>query len=367
MNLNRLHNIFGKSKRLNREDIDQYGQTTNPEVQNIIEQKAAADGFGTDALEGWEQLSYDTSSMNALDKKFISNNHVEWYVLGGGLIAVIIITVVFFIATPESSAPLNVSHNNDDSIVTKLLEDQQITLDESDVIIPIPIELMHDAPNKKQVKPETIKINFHEMDSIRVEAPSLITAELPIIDIDIEQPEDLKIVRAHEFAKEIYLHELKLVDYSNYRSEPKVKTRQMVLTGTPANMEGRESETFDPTWRNVDVPYMEYIKKSMQIFERGNYKKSLTRFETILGTYKLDVNANFYAGVCLYNLGEYNLALPHFRGCIDGPYSNFDEEALWMSALSHEQLDNKLEARKLFEEIRNVKGFYASQAKNKLK
>ena len=367
MNLNRLHNIFGRRGRLDRKDIDDYAQATDPEVRNAIEQKAAADEFGSDALEGWEQLGYNTSTMTALDKKFLPKSYTGWYVLGGTIIAGSIVAAVFFTASPGTTPPTQTATTANDSIVTELLEDQQITLDESDVMLPTPIEQMNDAPEQEQVQPHVIKHDFHEMDSIRIEEPPIPIAELPVIDIDIEKIEDLDIIRAHEYAKEIYLHDLKLVDYSNYRSEPQVKTRQMVLSGTPANKEGKESEELDPIWRNVDIPYMEFINKSMRIFGRGNYKKALSRFETVLGTYELDVNANFYAGICLYNLGEYDLAISNFEACLDGPYSNFDEESLWMTALSHEHLGRETMARKLFIEIRDAKGFYASQANAKLK
>jgi len=366
MNLNRLHNIFGKRRRIDREDIENYGRSSDPGVRNTIEQKAAADDFSADALEGWEQLGYNTSSLAALDKKFVPKSTIGWYVLGGSLIIGAIATLIIVANVSEPSVDTLVSESTTTELVTELMEDQQITLDESDVHLPDPIEQMNDAPKQNQVEPDAIKQDFHEMDVIRKEEPPGEIAELPIIDLDIEKPKDQTILRAHEFAKEIYLHDLKLVDYSSYRTAPQVKTRQMVLTGTPANMEDKESEAFDPTWKDVDVPYMEYIKKSISIFGRGNYKKALSRFETVLATYDMDINANFYAGVCLFNLDEHKLAITHFDACLNGPYSNFDEESIWMKALSYEYLGKNSEAKKLFKSIVGTNGFYARQAAEKL-
>ncbi len=367
MSLNRLHNIFGRRGRIDRRDIDDYGRSHDPELKNAIEQKAAEDGFNNDALEGWEQLGFNTSAMASLDKKFAPKNFTSWYVIGG-ITAVVVTALVVAFGYTNTTPPLQASQEvmGDDS-ESLTIDNKEITLDESDVIIPEPIEKMNAAPEKEQVKPEVIINDFHEIDVIRTTEPPMPIAKLPIIDIDIKRPEDREIMRKHEFAKEIYLEDLKLVDYSNYRNEPQIKTRRMILTGVPANMEDENSEELDPIWKDVDIPYMEFIQKSMRIFGRGNYKKALSRFETVLETYERDVNANFYAGVCLFNLGEYSLATQHFDACLDGPYSNFDEESIWMKALSLEHLGKHNDAHQLFVKIKNAKGFYAKQAADKLK
>lgn len=72
MSLNRLYNIF-KSDRLDRADVEAYGRSTDSSAKNAIEQKAMNDSFDNDAMEGWEQLSYDTGVMANLDKKICSN------------------------------------------------------------------------------------------------------------------------------------------------------------------------------------------------------------------------------------------------------------------------------------------------------
>ena len=53
---------------------------------------------------------------------------------------------------------------------------------------------------------------------------------------------------------------------------------------------------------------MEFIDKSVRYFNRGKYRKALSRFtRTILESYPEDVNANFYAGLCLSILENMNL------------------------------------------------------------
>lgn len=366
MNLNRLYTIF-KSQRLERSDIESYGSTDDPQVKNAIEQKVANDPFQADALEGWEQLSYNTANLSRLDKKFVQTSHTGWYLFAGATV-IAAIPLLFFLWTPNNPDTVR-SPKVSEKIVTTLSEDQQITLDESDLIISEKIQKMEAAPSKSQVKPTLIQKDFKEMNETRENDAPVQIDRLPIHKLDptISSKPVPEISRKHELAKEIYLHDLKLVDYRKYREKPQIKTKQMVLTGTPAFKEDKTSDELETDWRDVDVPYIEFIDKSMRIFNGGNYKKALSRYETILTTYPEDVNAHFYAGICLYNLGEYTAAIDHFNACIQGNYSNFDEEAQWMTALSYEKMGNKSVAQKLFTSISMANGFYAQQAKDKLK
>jgi tetratricopeptide (TPR) repeat protein len=131
-------------------------------------------------------------------------------------------------------------------------------------------------------------------------------------------------------------------------------------------MENKNSDDVLATWEIIDIPYIDYIKKSVRIFSRENFKKALSRFEIIFDSYPNDVNANFYSGLCLFNFGEYKNAIESFSKCIDSPFTNFDEESRWMIAMCHENDGNHTVSKKLFKQITDAKGYYASQARDKL-
>ncbi|MBL4862573.1 MAG: hypothetical protein JKY09_06105 [Crocinitomicaceae bacterium] len=366
MNSNRLYRIFESKSKLSRKDIGSYGSSADQKIKQRIETKSASSSFDMDAMEGWEQLSHDTSVMKRLDKKFMPKSYAGISIIS----AVIILGLTGFFALNYFNAdkPVNevIAENGMKEVITTLMEGQRITLDESDVLIPAPIENMIEVPVKEQIQINEIKDNFKEMKETY--SPEKIIEIVVLPPISIEIPEETPdIVRDHKMAKEIYLHDLKLVDYRKYRSKPTIKTKQMVLTGTPANMEDQFSKEPEPIWRDVQIPYIDFMDKSVGIFSRGNYKKGLTRFETILETYSDDVNANFYAGLCLFNLGEYPKAIEAFSHCINGPFSNFDEEAQWMTALSYEKSGDLVQAKKYFLIIQGQNGFYANQAAKKVK
>jgi TolA-binding protein len=373
MSLNRLYNIF-KSDRLERADVEAYGRSTDSSAKNAIEQKAMNDSFDNDAMEGWEELSYDPSVMANLDKKFAPAKGVSLIKLVGGtaIVGAAVVSVLYFTVFRENSNSVvasndleQVENREDQSTPTKM---QVIILDETDVSLPEPIEQMVQAPKAEQVPAKQISKEFQEIISFRTET----TAELPVETLPVADPIPTptpEIARDHTSAKEIYRHSMKLVDYRKYREKPQIKTKQLMLTGTPANREDQYSEDEDPVWRDVDVPYMDYLDKTVKTFERGNYKKALSRFETILKTYSDDVNANFYAGICLFNLKEYKTAIEHFSNCVNGKFSNFDEEASWMLAECYDKMgsEGRSKARRIYQTIADGNGFYAKQAEEKLK
>ena len=358
MSSNRLYNLF-QSKHLHREDVDTYGATEDATLKNSIEQKAASNSFDNDGLEGWEENDFNTDLMQNLDAKFTPKSKIKS--IKGISLTLLTVTIIAILFVYN----LNYSSKDSDKAIENAKATSTMMVDESDLMLPQAIEEMQEAPMQIQIKPRKIKSEFAEMKIIEEEIQNEIEINnLPINNI---KPEKEKvIISSRKIAKEMYLNDLKLIDYSSYRTDPAVKTKQVLLTGTPANLESEESEEIEATWRTVDIPYNDYIDKTLRILNSGNYKKTLSRLETILKTYPEDINATFYSGFCLYNLGEYNSAISSFQKCMNGKFNNFDEEAEWMTAQAYLLCGNKSQANTIFKSIVSKNGYYAKQAKGKI-
>lgn len=358
MSSNRLYNLF-QSSQLNRKDIENYGVMKDAVQKNSIEQKAASNSFDSDAFEGWEENSFNIELMQNIDAKFIQKPKIN-YLKGISMTLVIGIIISFLFI-------YNLNHTKEISEKPKVVRElsTSMMIDETDLILPQKIEKMNNAPIHQQIKPKKIILDFAEMKIIDEENQNQTKIdELPIKEIKIEKEKVL--ITSKTIGKEIYLNDLKLIDYNSIRSHPTVKTKQVLLTGTPANKESEESEEIEATWKTVDIPYNEFMEKSLRILNGGNYKKALSRFETVLKTYSDDLNAYFYSGYCLYNLGEYDTAIDYFQKCMTGKFNNFDEEAEWMSAEAYFLSGNKSKAIKIFKSIVEKNGYYAKQAKAKI-
>jgi tetratricopeptide (TPR) repeat protein len=347
-----------QSSNLSREQIHQYSSTRDEQVKHEIEKLALENDFDADALEGWNELSAAGYSLKKLDAKFSKNySTLIWSIA----LFVPVIIIGFFLTFQASEKPLQ-------SKIEKEQVNSSIKVEETDLIIPTEIEAFIELPKKEQIAIKTIINDFNEQKNESNETNSNSNNpedvdRLPVSPIEPTDTKTTTIAKETAFGKEIYLHDMKLLDYRAYRSKPAIETKQMILTGTPANI--GETTTIEETteWKNVDIPYIEYIDKTMEIFSKGNNKKALARFQIILDTYPDDVNANFYAGLCYYNLKEFSSAISSFVKCYDTKFTNFNEEAEWYTAKSYLANGQKAEAKTLFTQIANNNGYYAPQAK----
>jgi len=360
-NSNRYKDIFSSKEQMSRSDIEKYGNQGRDISENSTEQKEMNDLFEQDAIEGWEQVSYDTSVLNTMKAKLFSQNRFSWSTAISSLIVggILVIGYQTIINDEPRLTTLIVAEQESEKLSLVL---DEINIESTEILIPAEIEKMRETEKTEQIDAKVIIDDFVQMEEFEIKFPALEPIKITVVPITLLSPVIDKIN-----AKEIYLIDLKLIDYRVYRENPVVKTKQLILTGTSANKENESSDSFETGWKDVQIPYIQYLDKSVYYFNKGKSKKALTRFETIIQAYPLDVNANFYSGICLYNFGEYTEAINRFETCLSTEYRNFDEESIWMKALCLDHLNQKNEAKLLFQLISESRGFYANQAIEKLK
>lgn len=342
--------------RLTRDQIDAY-RTGSNRTRRAIE-GSVSDPFEQDALDGWEASGLTTSSaMGRMDKRFRLSSSTP-YLLGSILAVAAIISAVFFLAPHESSK----QHR----------KQVQLSVEHSDAVITPSIDTMTELPESKQIHIDAIRTTQQEIKSQPETTPITDVAEIPPVVLEPLKPGPIvseQKVSTQRNAKEIYLHDLKLIDYSQYRNNPEIKIEQIVLLGTTANYETSSEMEMDadPTIRIVPIPYVDYLDKTMSYVNKGKWKQSLQRLQLILETYPDDVNGHFYAGLCSYNLQQYEAAKQHFAMCLKLPYNNFNEEASWYLAQSLLANGEKPSAKELLIVIRDQRGYYSKQAESLLK
>ena len=340
---------------MSKSDIENYNTASSVEKNNI-EQKLVDDPFASDAMDGWSDLNFDTSLLKS-PSEFFPKQKFPWNIAMGALaVGVTSVFLVQYLSNSQAIELLNVSNDT-----TELIADNTIIIESSDLILPDSIQNLTEVDRTEQMNVQEIKDDFVQLD-----LPDIEIIKLPTIEL-IEENINKEVVQSKTVGNEIYFFDLKLIDYEEYRTNSVIKTEQLILTGTPASKENDRSEEMESSWRDVDIPYQDYLKKSIRLFNKLRYKKALTRFLTIIVTYPKDVNANFYGGLCLFNFGEYNDAIIHFEQCMESSYLNFDEEAEWMIANSYLNMGNLKKGRDLMTRIVEKDGYYSTQATEKLK
>ena len=352
MNLRNKHR-----DQLSREDVSNYINTKDERVKQSIERKSSESSFESDALEGWDSNPTAISHLKKLDRKFKVKSNTILFSSIIGLIA--IVCIVLFAITPK---------NNE---VVASNEKVSLTVEQSDVVIPENIDTLIALASPLLIKPTTIQKEFKAKiatPEARKQTQNNNESDIKIIDlplIKIDQPRKLKLVEM-KTAKEIYLSDLKLIDYRQYRDRPTISTKTFTLSGLPADQENLERTNTETELSSTDIPYFDYLKKTQNQFAKENYKGALTRYLTILETYPDDINALFYSGLCYFNLKQYSSATNQFFECTTARFNNFNEESEWYLAKSYAAMGEMIKAKSIYELIISKNGYYMQQAKNEL-
>lgn len=360
---------YSSQTHLSREEIASYSSSVNEANNERIDKQFDENSFEKEALEGWAESGIPISVMSNLDKKF-APKRINWtYILSGVVVIAIISSSLFFI--------YNNSTANNNSIKSTKIE---LSVEKTDVMLPLDIEEMDDSKSEVAIPSKLLKATFKNkvatpeniQTTVTHQASELILSDLPILKKDIalqlEESATKKII-SNSQAKEIYLHDLKLVDYRAYRSKPEIKAKSLVLSGVSADFEdeGSKNKASESEWKDIQIPYYDYLNKTQLLFSQEKFKYALSRYVTILETYPDDVNALFYSGLCYYNLGEFTLANKNFGLCLNSKFNNFNEEAEWFMAQSYFSMGESQKARAILQLIIDKNGYYFNQAKKQLK
>lgn len=323
------------------------------------------DAFEEEALKGWKNSGVSFNAMHKLDRKFGRYNFPWKSVTAIGTVLVIT-GLIFFIQSNDSLRVQETTPKRAKPVIVKF--------EKPDIHIPEAIDTLTDIPHKEQIRTKEVIQTQQELTKSKEEGklkPENAVIPFPDFTLDPLPPmveQKPKTVNQQRQAKEVYLKSLKAIDYSAYRNKPIVPIDQIILSGVPANLESENDLVQEePEIKKIEIPYMDYLEKTLQYVYKERWKIALSRFQEILKNYPDDVNAHFYAGWCSYNLGQYDEACTHFSACLQLEFSNFNEEAEWYLAQSRLNNHEKGLAKELFVKIKNQKGFYAKQAENMLK
>jgi tetratricopeptide (TPR) repeat protein len=377
--LNLLNRIFGPKKSLTRAEIEELKSDDSSFEAQL---KAEDDGFNTEAMEGWSSTDVDfDTSMQSLDKKMnehfalSSNNQSGKSVaLFIGIFTAAMLTLILY--TYQGNQLNNEDVQLDNQQIIQNLTEENISKE-----IPLSNQRFLDdkieniasfTPIKKS--DQITKDQLKNQDNQKTTAASS-TQERDILDRREPVSGQLSPKPLHELPQsriktlpyrevsEVYLNDLKAVDYRQLREEKPIRLLQELPTGTPANQSNDrtfQTETDDIQARQIN--YIDYLEETQRYFDQQAFKRALRRYLIILEHYPEDVNAHFYSGLCYHNLGQYAKAIEHFDQSFTLQIGNFREESEWFKAKALLQLKDQYSAKVLLDKIQQERGFYSERA-----
>jgi hypothetical protein len=303
------------------------------------------DEFELDAREGWSELEIE--DLNRLDLRFKANRSrfkLSFTVL---FFSTFIISILLYEAHKRENSPKEVSKKN---------QSHTNTINEAYNPIKLPNKKLELIAQHKQIIPQKIQSDLKQQRKLEVE--NLITQSddrRRTIDIEAKPVSDISTVALNNNAKEVYLQDLLVVDYKFYRKrDPLVLSPQ--LTGTPANESSKSEEQLST--QELEVSYMNYLSKTLKLFNNKRFQDAIFNFEIILSKYPDDVNALFYEAIALYNLGLNKDAIRRLNQLQLAPFSNFHEDQKWYLLLCYKAERNQEKFHSLRSQIIGGKGYY---------
>ncbi len=380
--LNLLHRIFGRRDSLSRQEIDALKKEQSP--QNI-QDKEQDGGFNQDAVSGWSTIDSNVDEqMSTLDRKFLNQTRKSQYTTsskGAYLFLFVFISTMMLLVIYTYQGKQLIQRDNQDPLVT---ENQRVLPDSASekqaqqnktVAYHITekklaeIDTYKNIDSTRQIRPKELmtqgasETSENPDRSMTSDEPVNQLAPKNIETIPTRKPRTL----TYKNTPEIYLNELKTVDYRSIRKDKVITSPLRPQVGTPASLrEPSKEEPLQKTAHKQTVDYLIYLENSHYYFLQKNYKRALVRYLTILDHYPDDVNAHFYAGLCFYNLGQFEKAVKQFDESYPLEIGNFREEARWFKAQSLYQLGQVEAAMSVFDSINKAGGFYSEQAKKRI-
>lgn len=339
------------SENLSRKDIQAYLSSQDEKEKRTIEGKALKNDFDREALDGWASYGTGISDLNNPDKKFIRPTITRRIAIFCGTIALIITGIFILYKNPHDQKTIATVNIEKTDIVLPDSVQKLVRLPQTELISVNEIQ-RETQSNKKIIKETPAK------EEKELEREEITVSQLPVLKPDF--PEKKPTIRKVE-AKEIYLNDLKLIDYRSYRKKPNLTVESIRLTGVSADKEAEDEPIKENIVSDIEIAYYDYIKKTTALLNQGDYKQVLARCNIILSHYPDDLNALFYSGLCSYNLSEYSKAADLFKQCLAAKFNNFDEEAEWLLAKCYEADGETEKAKAIFQSIKERGGYYSGK------
>lgn len=368
-----LNNIFENTENVSRAELQDYlnGQLYGEQALKV-ERYLADNPLAEEAMEG---LSQDPQALSVLP---LSPVFLQSGATTGSLRYKNLFWAAASVAILSSVLALYFSMRGNKNTVTVPLAKNipaeikvpEINTPEEKIVLE-EIENSKPIASKEQITYKKTIENQAQTVNVSIEKEVIATEE-NLNPVETKKAEPVIEVTENKVAKSnvkfTYIHDLKVIDYSGLYTSGIKKTEQFILSGTPANLDNKNSKNeLEPEIRITYISYEKYLDETLLAFAKNDFKTALKNFMVIHQHYPQDLNAFFYGGLCYFNIGKYDKAIAYFDQCIHHSFSTFEEEAQWYKALCLLQSKKKESAIQLLQQIAKQNGFYAQKANAKLK
>ncbi len=188
----------------------------------------------------------------------------------------------------------------------------------------------------------------------------------PIINLEEEKHEEEIHFQFIPNAPVLFISNLKVTNYQSYYFKNNQELNLMESSGLSAEYENKTSAKSTFIDQVNKTLAHKLIRSSMKAFYTNHFVNCIEDLTQLYNYNKDDANAQFYLGMCYFQLKKYALAKTYFTKNIDNQNNIFHQESEFYLALSLLNLNEEETAKQQLQTIVNNKGFYSLRAKEVL-
>lgn len=343
---------------LNPNDISNYNNLPKDKKQ-ALERQMQQDDLSYLSSIAFEQIKVTNSDLDKInlliDKKsgrnYTSFNTIFISVLCGLLIGI----SVFFVIFQKSKNHPSVFQSTEEEEQTDRKLNNFITT--IDTVFPI-------IETKTVEHYNTVADNMEETKAI--EMPEMMASKTLTLSIPENEDSEEIIFAFTPNAPVVFISNLKVTNYRLYYFKQSEAINLDINVGLSAQY-GSNADV-ERTILNRSNAYFAHkiIRQAMRFFNSKNLANCIEELTLLYNYNKDDANAQFYLGMCYYQLGKYAIAQNYFQKNLNNVNNIFHQESEYYQALCLLNTKQTDEAIKQLQTIVNNKGFYSVRAQETL-
>ncbi len=341
---------------LNPNDISNYNNLTKAQKQALEKDMQLDDlnYFSSIAFEQFKVSNSEINNLNDLINKKTRGGNSSFNIIFISLLCGLLIGISFFFVIFQKS-------KNHPSVYQSIEEEQAANalnniIKQTDTVFPIIehkiIEHFHTVAEKIEETPV-------------LDMPEILSSK-PISLPSIEDTEEDLVFAFTPNAPIVFISDLKVTNYRMYYFKQSDAIDLSINTGVAAQY-GSKADAEKPELNSSNT-YLAHriIAQAMRLFNSKNIVSCIEELNILYHYNKNDANAQFYLGMCYFQLGKYTLAETYFQKNLDNVNNIFHQESEFYQALCLLNLKQTEEAVKQLQNIAKNKGFYSERAKETL-
>lgn len=338
---------------LNPKDISNYNNLSKSQKQ-ALEKDMQQDDLSYLSSLAFEQFKVSDSEitkLNSLIDKKTGGNKSSFNTIFISLLCGLLIGIsIFFVIFQKSKNHPSVYQSIEEEQAAKKLNNN---IAETDTVFPV---IEHKVVEHYNTIAEKIE------EEPVAEMPEMLPSKAITLPVIEDKEEDIVFAFTPN-APVVFISNLKVTNYRMYYFRQSAAIDLSVNTGVAAQYSSKAD--IERPVMNSSNTYLAHkvIAQAMRLFNSKHIVNCIEELAILYKYNKDDANAQFYLGMCYYQLNKYGIAETYFQKNLDNVNNIFHQESEFYQALCLLNLKQTDEAIKQLQTIVNNKGFYSERAK----